>query len=295
MDSTDSMPLLVRGFYETLIQTLPPRTVSDRTCYRHLCRWLSKGIDQGHVNGDRRDNRAANLQALDGSTHHWVEPRNHTGVWRGVNRKSQLRGRWLAELQWDGVKHLLYSFTSPLLVAFARDDLARHVTGLSVGLNFSKSIGPGEVRQCLIDHQLEEANTAFVRRTDGSVRWMRCRIELGPAGGLKFNPRRRALVSVVDLDASGHRFIPSENVLCLIFSSEKIRVARRALAFFRHTPRTEEAFYLRFQALPDERLEALRRWWARRDDWTIFPRVCRFWGVGYRRHMTAAENPPELR
>ncbi len=35
------------GFYETLIHTLPPRTVSDRTCFRRIAAWLADGVEQG--------------------------------------------------------------------------------------------------------------------------------------------------------------------------------------------------------------------------------------------------------
>jgi len=36
------------AFYETLIQTLPPRTVSDRTCFRRIASWLGAGVESGH-------------------------------------------------------------------------------------------------------------------------------------------------------------------------------------------------------------------------------------------------------
>ena len=36
------------AFYETLIQTLPARTVSDRTCFRRVAAWLQDQIEGGH-------------------------------------------------------------------------------------------------------------------------------------------------------------------------------------------------------------------------------------------------------
>ena len=67
--------------------------------------------------------------------------------------------------------------------------------------------------------------------------------------------------------------------------------ARRALRYFERTYRTEEASFLRFQRLPTHHRLHLRAWWAHRDDWTIFLRVCRFRGVAYKQALPRAERP----
>jgi len=36
------------AFYETLIDVLPPRTASDRTCFRRIAAWLQSEIEGGH-------------------------------------------------------------------------------------------------------------------------------------------------------------------------------------------------------------------------------------------------------
>lgn len=61
------------------------------------------------------------------------------------------------------------------------------------------------------------------------------------------------------------------------------RDALRAINWFRKTERTEEAFYLRFERMPPERLQALLDWWATDDTWVVFRRVCSYWGAGRRR------------
>ncbi len=35
------------AFFETLLETLPPKSVSDRTCFRHVADWLSAGVRGG--------------------------------------------------------------------------------------------------------------------------------------------------------------------------------------------------------------------------------------------------------
>ena len=59
------------------------------------------------------------------------------------------------------------------------------------------------------------------------------------------------------------------------------------MRFFRETPRTEEAFYLRFQLLGARERRVLKNHWKLRDDWTLYRRLCRFWGVG--RRVTRAD------
>jgi hypothetical protein len=52
------------------------------------------------------------------------------------------------------------------------------------------------------------------------------------------------------------------------------------LEHFARVPRTEEAFYLRFQTLPRAHLAALKCAWREGDDWRIF---CRIWRLHVRR------------
>ncbi len=49
----------------------------------------------------------------------------------------------------------------------------------------------------------------------------------------------------------------------------------KILEHFAGVPRTEEAFYLRFQTLPRAHLAALKCAWREPDDWRIFRRIWR--------------------
>jgi hypothetical protein len=40
------------AFYETLVRTLPPKSQSDRTCFRRLTNWLQDGIEAGRLEED---------------------------------------------------------------------------------------------------------------------------------------------------------------------------------------------------------------------------------------------------
>lgn len=40
---------LALAFYETLVETLPVRTVSDRTCFRRVTSWLRGKVESGSL------------------------------------------------------------------------------------------------------------------------------------------------------------------------------------------------------------------------------------------------------
>jgi len=47
MDFSISSRTRSMAFYETLLATLPTRTVSDRTCFRRIAAWLGAGVESG--------------------------------------------------------------------------------------------------------------------------------------------------------------------------------------------------------------------------------------------------------
>ena len=51
------------------------------------------------------------------------------------------------------------------------------------------------------------------------------------------------------------------------------------LEAFGRERRTEGAFYLRFLRLAPMEVEALKRFWAGRDEWSLLRRICRFFGT----------------
>jgi hypothetical protein len=60
---------------------------------------------------------------------------------------------------------------------------------------------------------------------------------------------------------------------------ERKNEAYEALNFFRDTEKTEGAFYLRFQVMPEEKLKILKRFYKKEEDWQIFKLICLFWNV----------------
>ena len=50
-----------------------------------------------------------------------------------------------------------------------------------------------------------------------------------------------------------------------------------AMNFFQCTPRTEAAFYLRFQVMPAEHLKALMQYYNTTEEWKLFKKICRFY------------------
>ena len=63
----------------------------------------------------------------------------------------------------------------------------------------------------------------------------------------------------------------------LLFESKN--EAYEVLKFFQDTVKTEGAFYLRFQIMPKEKLNLLKRFYKKDHDWQIFKLICKFWNV----------------
>ena len=62
-------------------------------------------------------------------------------------------------------------------------------------------------------------------------------------------------------------------------NAENPQHVRQAIAFFVQTPRSEEAFYVRFCALPQALRRALERHWRIDDDWALLRRLCQAYGL----------------
>jgi len=60
---------------------------------------------------------------------------------------------------------------------------------------------------------------------------------------------------------------------------EQQRRAWEILNFFAETPRTEFAFYRRFEEFPASDAEFLRGFYQTKTRWELFERICLFWGV----------------
>lgn len=57
------------------------------------------------------------------------------------------------------------------------------------------------------------------------------------------------------------------------------KVAGYALERYLRDPRAEGAFYIRFCAMAPMHREALAQFWGIPDEWRLFRRICRFFGV----------------
>jgi hypothetical protein len=181
--------------------------------YRHrLVTNAPPAAEVHHANGDPGDNRLGNLRIVSHAEHVWLQPRN-VGAERGLLARDDAHhhGRHIAAVAWRGRRVWRYAFRSNLLSAFMRDNLARRLTGRDDGLNFSKSVEQRHIRALFEAHPGEAIGVIFVRRGDAAIRSMRCRApEESLLTGMKmrFNPARRQLLSVFDLDRQEHRFIP---------------------------------------------------------------------------------------
>jgi hypothetical protein len=51
------------------------------------------------------------------------------------------------------------------------------------------------------------------------------------------------------------------------------------MKFFESTPRTEAAFYLRFQQAKQSYIQLLMSYYGIQEEWQVFKKICKFWNV----------------
>jgi len=61
--------------------------------------------------------------------------------------------------------------------------------------------------------------------------------------------------------------------------TEKQKPIYDIMKFFKQTPRTEGAFYIRFQKMPQEDIRLLMTFYNIEEDWQVFKKICKFWNV----------------
>lgn len=102
--------------------------------------WPNTGID--HINGDRSDNRLANLRMADQSQNMRNQaPRSGgSSAFKGVKLSS--RGKWIAQITLQYRTHHVGSFASEADAARAYDAAAMKLHGEFARLNFPQGVAP---------------------------------------------------------------------------------------------------------------------------------------------------------
>jgi hypothetical protein len=145
-----------------------------------------------------------------------------------------------AYFKWQGRRHFGHVLHQQVLAALEHDDLVCQVTGQDEGLVFPLWLESRDLRAFLSRTFPQPFTIWFVSRGSGSVRRLHgvCirRPSLAFEGDLftrprrapPFNPARRRLAGIWDIEKNAFRFIPLENVLCVTHNGNNYRV--------RHSP-----------------------------------------------------------
>ena len=183
-----------------------------------------------HRNGDKRDNRRANLRHVSQGRNLLNQRPGLRGSRRPFHGISRTNGRWMPFVGRRGRVRYGPQVGQPLLAAFCRDDLVRRVWHANEGVNFPFSVRRQDVAGLLRSSAGRLFGVWFVKRSDGTLRHMTCRTDVakGTTGGqLAFDPQDRDLLGVYDVQKAAYRFIPLENVLALKVDGKAFRVVHR--------------------------------------------------------------------
>lgn len=102
----------------------------------------SRSID--HINGDKLDNRRANLRYATPTQNGMNRPKNisNKSGFKGVSFKAD-RGRFVAQINVEGIRKTLGTFLSAEEAAAAYDEVAYDLYGVFARLNFDRGSADG--------------------------------------------------------------------------------------------------------------------------------------------------------
>lgn len=113
--------------------------VSGRSEYLHrLLMGAKPGQDVDHINGNKMDNRRANLRLASRRQNAANSPARK-GKFKGVHRHTQ-NGNWIAQMRYGGKTHHLGVFETELEAALAYDRKALEVHGQFARLNVPQEV-----------------------------------------------------------------------------------------------------------------------------------------------------------
>ena len=137
------LPLIQRHTWHLGKRGYPATHVRGKTVVLHRLLFPeADGMEIDHINGDKLDNRHANLRACTHQQNGFNQKRRHTNTsgYIGVSFSPRL-GYYEAYIHYDGTKHHLGLYADPAAAARVRDYVARLLFGEFARLNFPSKAG----------------------------------------------------------------------------------------------------------------------------------------------------------
>ncbi len=208
----------------------PVLTCGSKKVYLHRY-ILNARSDQfvDHINGNKLDNRRANLRFATSSENQLNRHHCPHGVsaYRGVYRSTR-SGTWGLKIMVRG-KMLYFASTwhSAHVAACFMDTQLRTIVGPFVTKNFPRTIPSNRICRFIAETKGRIFTVVFSRRTDGTQRIMTCRTGVtsrAKGGASSFCPCLRALALVWDVHKRDYRTIPVERVVAIRFGKVNYRI-----------------------------------------------------------------------
>jgi hypothetical protein len=137
------LPLIQRHTWHLGKRGYPATHVRCRTVVLHRLLFPEAGgMEIDHINGDKLDNRRANLRACTHQQNGFNAKLRHTNTsgYIGVSFAPRL-GCYEAYIHHNGIKHHLGLYADPIAAARVRDCVARLLFGEYARLNFPRKAG----------------------------------------------------------------------------------------------------------------------------------------------------------
>ena len=137
------LPLIERHTWHLGKRGYPATHIRGKTVVLHRLLFTeADGMEIDHINGDKLDNRRANLRPCTHQQNGFNQKRRHTNTsgYIGVSYLQRL-GCFEAYIHFSGTKHHLGLYADPIAAARVRDCVARLLFGEFARLNFPSTAG----------------------------------------------------------------------------------------------------------------------------------------------------------
>lgn len=186
------------------------------------------GPEVDHRNHNGLDNRRSNLRLCTRSQNSFNRaPRAHsTSQYKGVCWL-KTRSKWQVSISVNSRFRYLGIFRHEVIAAKRYDEAAKAAAGEFAWLNFPYRLTRRNIYRWLMATAGKVFSVTFIKRTTGEEKTLAARVGVcrnQKGGSLPFNPRKKKLIVVFDMNDRIYKCIPIDGIEAVTYRARRYRV-----------------------------------------------------------------------
>ena len=199
--------------------------------FKYMHRLILKtlpGYQIDHRNHNGLDNRRSNLRLCNRSQNSFnrAPGRHSTSRYKGVYWR-KTRSKWQVSISVNSCLRYLGIFRHEVIAAKRYDETAKAVAGEFAWLNFPYRLRRRNIYRWLRATAGRVFSVTFIKRLTGEERTLVARVGVcrnQKGGSLPFNPRKKKLIVVFDMNDRIYKCIPIDGIEAVTYRARRYRV-----------------------------------------------------------------------